>query len=321
MDGGVRRRAGHGTPMNSTFRQLRYFLVLAEELHFGRAARRLNISQPPLSASLRQLEEELGLQLLDRSSRSVRLTPAGKLFASRVAAALGQLDEAWEATREAASGAMGTLRIGFVPSMIFRGLPQMLKGFTERHPKVALELQELNSARQIARLGGTDREGRALDVGFIHACPLPDGMQQKVILDERFVCCVSHTHPLARRRRIALRDLRGETVLVFSRAHAAHYHDRIVGLLRAAEVEPDLSHEVSHWLTILSLVSQGIGVSLVPHCLVRSAFTDVAFLDVAEKDARHETCCIWEARTPSVTRDAFLDQVAAFYGSQVGARR
>lgn len=307
--------------MNFTFRQLRYFLVLAEELHFGRAARRLNISQPPLSASLRQLEEDLGVQLLDRTSRSVRLTPAGKLFAARVSAGLGQLDEAWEVTREAASGTMGTLRIGFVPSMIFRGLPQMLRAFTERHPHIALELQELNSARQIARLAGGDREGRALDVGFIHACPLPTGMAERVILDERFVCCVSHTHRLARRRRIGLRELKGETVLVFSRAYAAHYHDRIVGLLRAAEVEPELSHEVSHWLTVLSLVSQGIGVSLVPQCLVRSGFTDVAFLDVMEKDARHDTCCIWDARADSLTRSAFLEQVGTFYGAQANGRR
>lgn len=305
--------------MSFTFRQLRYFLVLAEELHFGRAARRLHISQPPLSASLRQLEDSLEVQLLDRSSKSVRLTPAGALFAARVSAALGQLDEAREVTREAAGGTMGTLRIGFVPSMIFRGLPQMLKGFTQRHPHIALELQELNSARQIARLAGSDRDGRAIDVGFIHACPLPAGMMEQVILNERFVCCVSHEHRLAGRRRIALKELRGERVLVFSRTYAAHYHDRIVGLLRASGAEPDLSHEVSHWLTVMSLVSQGFGVSLVPHCLTRSGLADVSFIDVVEKDAHHDTCCIWDARAASQARQAFLDQVGSFYTAQ-GAR-
>lgn len=294
--------------MGFTFRQLHYFLVLAEELHFGRAAQKLNMSQPPLSASLRQLEDGLGVQLFERNSRGVRLTPAGVAFVERITPALNQLHEAEQAVRLIAKGTIGTLRIGFVPSMIFRGLPQLLANFRVRNPLIQLELLELNSAEQIERL-----ERCQIDVGFIHASPLPGGIATTSLVDEWFVCCVSRQHRLASRQRISLEELSGETVIVFSREHAAHYHDRIVGLLRDADVEAYHGYNLRHWFTILTLIGQGMGVSLVPQCLARAGIENVVFIELAERRARHQASCIWREVDTSHAQVGFLSMVKDFF--------
>lgn len=280
--------------MAVTFRQLQQFLVLSQELHFGRAAARLNISQPPLSASLKQLEETLGFALMDRSNRSVRLTAAGAVFAEHAARILGQLDAARALAEQQAKGTAGTLAVTFVPSMLFRDLPRSLRRFEEAHPNVRLELHEMNTTRQIEAL----LQGEA-DVGFIHAVPLPPELTSHRIETERLVCCVPRNHRLAARSRISISDMAGEKVLVFSREFAAHYHDRIVGLLRTADVEPYEPYHVQHWLTVLALIAQGMGISLMPLSLSRAPMVDVVFLEIEEPHAEHEIQMIWPKRPRS----------------------
>lgn len=280
--------------MAVTFRQLQQFLVLSQELHFGRAAARLNISQPPLSASLKQLEETLGFALMERSNRSVRLTPAGAVFAEHAARILGQLDAARALAEQQAKGTAGTLSVTFVPSMLFRDLPRSLRRFEEAHPNVQLELHEMNTTRQIEAL----LQGEA-DVGFIHAVPLPPELTSHLIETERLVCCVPRNHRLAARSRISISDMAGEKVLVFSREFAAHYHDRIVGLLRTADVEPYEPYHVQHWLTVLALIAQGMGISLMPVSMSRAPMVDVVFLEIDDPHAEHEIQMIWPKRPRS----------------------
>lgn len=289
--------------MAITFRQLQHFLALAEHLHFGRAARQLNISQPPLSASLRQLEEHLGFQLIERTSKSVRLTPAGAVFAEHAARILGQLQSAQEIAGQTARGTVGTLTVAFVPSMLYRRLPALLKAFQERFPQVDLHLQEMNSTRQIEQL-----LSHKIDVGFVHATPFPDAIATLPLEVERLVCCVPRQHRLAGRSHVSLRELAGERILVFARGFAAHYHDRIVGLLRAAHVEPHLNYHIQHWFTVVALVSQGMGVSIVPRSLSRSHAADVAFIELDEPAAEHQVALAWR-------KDANSDACRAFVAS------
>ncbi|MCC5810159.1 MAG: LysR family transcriptional regulator [Ectothiorhodospiraceae bacterium] len=292
--------------MALTFRQLRYFLVLSEELHFGRAAKRLHISQPPLSASLKQLEDDLGARLLDRSGKQVVLTPAGELFRQQAGRLLNQLGDARDMVRRLGEASAGRLRVGFTPTMLFRKLPDMLAAFRQQYPDVELQLIEHNSAGQLEALA----LGR-IDVGFIHALPLPDSVASLTIAEEPFVCCLPSGHTLAARERIALEELADAPLVMFSRSLAAHYHDRIMSLFRMVGAEPLVRHEVSQWLTIVAMVANGMGVALVPRALVNAGLSGVVFLPLANADIRHRSCCIWQLATGSPLRDALLDCVRA----------
>lgn len=144
-------------------RHLRYFSALADELHFGRAAQRLAISQPPLSVAIRQLEDAVGARLFERNSKEVRLTPAGLALRESARRLLRQVDEMALQARDIAAGTSGRLRVGFVGSMLYRGLPQALRAFQTSHPRVRVSLSEMNSAEQVMELLH-DR----LDLGFVH---------------------------------------------------------------------------------------------------------------------------------------------------------
>src|SRR5256885_186761 len=154
-------------------RQLRYFLVLAEELHFSRAAQRLSISQPPLSVAIRQLEEELGAQLFERTSKEVRLTAAGKHLRVQAQDIMEQAQRVRQDMRAIADGVQGRIRLGFVGSAIYRGLPEALESFRARHPLVRIDMLELNSAEQIAGL-----QQERLDLGLLHATRPAPGLQR-----------------------------------------------------------------------------------------------------------------------------------------------
>jgi DNA-binding transcriptional LysR family regulator len=295
--------------MAPTFRQLQYFVVLSEELNFGRAAHRLNISQPPLSAAIRQLEEDLGARLFTRDSKHVSLTPAGAAFGERARRLLSYLDETLEITRRAAESVAVELRVGFAPSMLFRRLPDFLRAFEARHPTARITLCELNSAMQFdALLRGQ------IDIGFIHGLPLPEGVDSILLMDEPFICCVPAQHRLAQAPFVSLRELAQERFVTFSRPLAPNYHDRIMTLLRGARVEPQIVHEVGHWLTVLALVANGIGIALVPQCLARAKFADVAYLPLDQDYGRHEARCIWlsgqeNADHANEARDLMVDVV------------
>lgn len=290
--------------MALTLRQLRYFLVLAEELHFGRAARRLHISQPPLSASLRQLEEELGVVLLERSSRHVTLTTAGSAFQRQARHLLEQLADTQDLVRRIAGSASGVLRVGFTPAMIFRRLPQALKMLQDSHPGIEVQLLERNSAEQLKAV-----ESGQLDIGFIHSMPLPERISALTIADEAFLCCLPLHHPLASRRSLSIRDLIGEPLVMFNRDLAPHYYDRILSLFRVADLEPTIKHEVSQWLTIVALIAHGMGVSLVPRALAGAMLSSVVFLPLDDMEIRHQSHCIWLAEGEAPNRDLLLDCV------------
>jgi len=166
-------------------RLLRYFITLAQELHFGRAAQRLAISQPPLSVAIKQLEEQLGTQLFERSSKAVRLTPAGEHLLPRAQQLLDQSQQLLSEVRGVANGQVGQLRVGFVASSIYRGLPQALLEMQAKLPQVQLEITELNTSEQVTAVSS----GR-LDVGLIHGHPLPSNLQSRELNKEPFLCCM-----------------------------------------------------------------------------------------------------------------------------------
>lgn len=287
-------------------RHLRYFVVLAEELHFGRAARRLAISQPPLSVAIRQLEESVGARLFERNSKEVHLTPAGEALQASARALLRQAEEAALEARDVSQGSAGRLRIGFVGAMLYRGLPQALRKFQAKHPAVRVTLAELNSGEQIAELLH-DR----LDFGFVHTSRMPAELRHALLVSESFVACVPVGHRLARRRTVPMASLRDEPFVLFSRSASPDYHERILAICADAGFRPEVRHEVRHWLSVVSLVSQGMGVALVPSALHHAALRGAAFRPLDEEVARSEAFCVWRDGPPNAVVQGFLRALQA----------
>lgn len=286
------------------FRHLRYFLALAEELHFGRAAQRLSITQPPLSLNIQQLEASVGARLFERDSKGVRLTAAGLAFRESAQALLAKADEARLLAREIEAGSVGRLRVGFVGSVLFRGLPQWLAAFQANHPRIEVGLSELNSQEQIDALMHDE-----LDLGFVHTQRVPAGLLTALVHSDRFMGCVNAAHALARRRKVSLRQLRDEPFVLFSRKASPDYYTRIVEMCSAQGFQPNVRHEVRHWLSVVSLVSQGMGVSVVPAALERAGMAGVAFRPFTEATLPSQVHGVWKAAIDHPARSRFLDCV------------
>ena len=290
-------------------RHLRYFLTLADELHFGRAAQRLAISQPPLSVAIQQLEAEVGAPLFMRNSRGVQLTAAGQALVPAAQAAIDGAAQALHAARDAASGQVGRLSVGFAGTMLYRGLPQMLRRFQAEHARLQLTLRELSSSEQIVEL-----QHARLDAGFAHVSHAPAGLAAQLVSSQPFVACVPALHALARKRTLPLDALAPEPLALVSRSVSPDYHARIVAACQAAGFTPQPLHEMQHWLSVVSLVSQGLAVALVPAALQQAQLAGAAFVPVKDPHGtlpRYETRCLWNPARDLPALGLFLTAVRA----------
>ena len=246
-------------------RHLRYFIAVAEELHFGRAARRLHLSQPPLSQQIRRLEELLGYPLFVRTSRAVRLTSAGEVFLERAQRTLRKMDEDVEAMRTVGRGEAGTLAVGFIGSGMLTAIPALLGQYRARFPGVNLQLREAYTSGVIGAL----KEG-ALDVGFLRDGGPTDGLEVETLFTEPFLAVLPARHPLAKRSRsIDARELATEPFVFFSPAAGTRAYEKPVSICEAAGFRPRVVQEAPQWLTIMRLVGAGLGVSIGPACTER----------------------------------------------------
>ncbi len=286
-------------------RLLRYFVAVAEELNFTRAARRLHISQPPLSLAMQQLEQQLGARLLLRSSRRVALTEAGRALHREALQLLRRHVEVGELIGRIDAGLRGQVRIGYVGSMLYRGLPGWLHHCRRRYPDVAQILLELNSAEQIDLLARG-----ALDLGFIHANPLPEGLLSQALMSEPFLLCLPATHPRAGAPSLALEGLADDEFIFFSHDLSPSYHETLRTLCLQAGFTPRLHCEARHWLNVLSLVSQGLGVSIVPACLARAGMAGLHFAEFAHAQ-RSVSSLVWSEAYDSRIREQHVAQARA----------
>lgn len=256
-------------------RHLRYFIAVAEELHFGRAAARLHLAQPPLSQQIRALEEELGVRLLARTSRSVALTPAGSAYLTEARAVLARVDEAGRQARRIHLGEAGELCVGYMNPVMDAVLCRALANYRASRPEVALRLRELPTAQQLAEL----RAGR-LDVGFVRlvregrdagkAGGAQDlsGLTTRLVAREPYVLAMPEGHPLAGFETVPLRQVAEQPLILFPRQGMPALHDALLAALRASlgpsGGAPHISQEVSGKYASLALVAAGFGVCLVP---------------------------------------------------------
>ncbi len=262
-------------------RHLRYFIAVAEELHFSRAAERLHIAQPPLSQQIRQLEEWIGHPLFLRTSRSVRLTPAGKELLLRVSQTMRKLESDIRNTRQVGRGETGTLAIGFVGSSILTSLPNLLNHYRKQYPDVKLRLQEFYTSTLVEAL-----QDGTMDVGFLRDPEEVEGLHMERMLAEPFIAILPSSHRLARKKSIAIPSLRGEPFVLFSRSCGEGAWAKTVGMCEQHGFLPKIVQEGPHWLTLLRLVGAGIGVTLAPKCVGEIATGNVACLSIQNSIAR-----------------------------------
>ena len=286
------------------FRHLRYFLVLAEELHFGRAARRLSMSQPPLSLNIQQLEASVGARLFTRSSKQVMLTAAGLAFVPAARALLEQAAQAARLAHDVGQGMAGNLSIGFAGTMLYSGLPDILAQFQVQHPQVRLLLKELSSSEQMIELAH-DR----LDIGFVHTTHVPAELSQILVSSQALVGCLPAGHRLAGQATLSLEALQGEPFAVVSRTVSPDYHERILNICADAGFYPEIRYELRHWLSVVSLVSQSMGVALVPAALSRSAMAGTAFVPLDKTTMPYDTHCLWKTVRDESALAAFVAAV------------
>jgi DNA-binding transcriptional LysR family regulator len=288
-------------------RQLRYFVAVAEELHFRRAAERLHISQPPLSQQIRALEEELGFTLLLRTRRRVELTPAGAAFLRDARALLGELDGAVATARRIDAGQAGRLRINFVGSALLSIVPGTVERFRRSRPGVELELRERPTVDQLRAV----RAGVA-DVALVRP-PIEgdDELRVQTVLRERTVAALPAGHPLAALSRVPLRRLAAEPLVLFPREQAPGYHDLLIdSLAGAGGAIPRVIQYAPEMLTIIGLVAAGTGVSLVPESVQRLALDGVTYRPVSGAP-RSELVAITRAGDHAAVVRAFVAEASA----------
>jgi len=287
-------------------RHLRYFLAVAEELHFHRAAARLHISQPPLSQQIRALERELGVTLLERNRRRVTLTAAGESFRDDARSLLAAVERASERARDVARGSIGRLSIGFVGSAMFSPtLPDILREFRTEHPDVELVLRELPTVAQLNALVRGE-----LDIGVIRGpmaeTEIDPQLELLTIQRENLIAALPSDHPLASRRRLRPESLRGETFVILERRDAPGLFASLASAMGEAGGVPDDVLEVAEMQTIIGLVGSGLGVSLVPASVGETDRPGVTFRPLADRSPQIELALAWAKDAHSPARDAFL---------------
>jgi DNA-binding transcriptional LysR family regulator len=279
-------------------RLLRSFQVLAEQEHFGRAARALHLSQPALSKQVQQLEEEVGAPLFVRGRQGARLTPVGRLFRDEVAPLLRHADQVLERGRRAARGELGLLRLGF--GVATRQLvPRLVSRFRRAHPSVHVTLQDMSSPDQLEAL-----EGGTLDVGFVRL-PVERQLLHVPVVEDRLVLAV----PESRRADLAGRmdaRLEGEPFVELGASRSPSFHAHVLRVCAAYGFRPRVAQSATEFFTVLALVAAGMGLAIVPSTVTVPRVEGVAYLPLVVPEARWRVGAAWTSGARSPARDAFL---------------
>jgi len=288
-------------------RHLRYFVAVAEELHFGRAALRLHLAQPPLSQQIQKLEGIVGHPLLLRTSRAVKLTAAGEVFLDRARRTLRTVEQDLTEVRSVGRGEIGSLRVGFIGSGMLTPLPAMLGRYREKNPKADLELREATSSQIMQSL----LDG-AVDVGFLRdGGPLP-GLEVETLFSEPFVAVLPASHPLARRKTLSAAALRDDPFVLFPQAAGGLAYDKTVSICEVHGFRPNIVQEAPQWLTVMRLVGAGLGVSLAPGCVERIAAPDAVCVRISRARVRSDIELAWRSGEDRAIVTAFRQLAREF---------
>lgn len=285
-------------------RHLRYFVAVAEELHFGRAAQRLGMAQPPLSQQIQRLEQIIGARLFERTSRRVQLTDAGNALLPDARRLLAGAAAALLAARRAGRGEQGELRVAFAATVMFLALPEIIRAFRDRFPGVHLDLREMPTGPQLAGIKAGE-----IDIGFVRE-PEPDPELEIVtVMREPLRIAVPKGHPLASRATISVRHLADEPFVLFPAELAPGLHAQVMALCRAAGFTPRVVEESRELYTSVSLVEAGIGVSILPASVEKLGWRGVRYRAIPSASAETRIAAAWRKDRGRPVVEAFMGVV------------
>ncbi|NWQ42564.1 LysR family transcriptional regulator [Bacillus sp. EB106-08-02-XG196] len=283
------------------FRHIQYFVAVAEELHFGRAAKRLNMSQPPLSQQIAQLEKELGVELFYRTKRSTELTPAGKFFLEQSYDIMNKLDRTIMDVRKIHQGEKGQLIIGYT-GFLNKLILNLIRTYRSRYPKVEVVLQFLSSVNQFQYL-----YDNKIKLGFV--CPPIDSsiLNSRLVGYAPFVAALPSSHPLAMDTSpLDIKELKNEPFVMTHRKNEPGYYDTIISICNRAGFSPNVIQEAEGIFTILTLISTGLGVSLVTNMALDYGNPGVVFRPLIDDTATMDLSLAWRKNEDSPLVDTFL---------------
>jgi DNA-binding transcriptional LysR family regulator len=288
-------------PSSMELRQLRYFVSVAEELHFGHAARRLRIAQPALSRQIQALERELEVMLLFRNRRRVQVTPAGQVFLERCRLLLARAEDAIVAAQRVSEGASGSLKLGFVGSATYDAIPSILRSFHQIAPQVELTLSEMTVHGQLEALAE-----KRIDLGFLRLPPRTEGLVFRTVSREALLIALPSSHPLAQLPLLRLSSLAGQPFVLYPDHPRPSWTEFIIGLCQQAGFRPTIAQRTVEIQTMLSLVAAGMGVSIVPACVSNIPRKDVVYRRLTGVRARTELLAAYRAEDTSPVLRSFL---------------
>jgi DNA-binding transcriptional LysR family regulator len=282
--------------------QLRYFAVLAKELHFGRAAERLGITQPPLSAAIKALEEELDVRLLLRDSKHVRLTSAGAAFLAEIEQILDRIARASETARAVEEGVRGRIDVAISSgSLFYRELPRIFERYRAVAPGVDLSLREMAGAEQSnAILQGL------VHAGFANASHVMPRLECLRLADDAFAICLPAAHPLADAPALTMAQLVDEAFVMFARDVAPANYDNVIAVFNRSGLHPRTIHATRTWQTIVAMVANGMGIALVPSTLARAGTEGVRFVPLDDPYALSPALLAWDPTNKSAALKEFV---------------
>ena len=284
--------------------QLSCFVAVAEELHFGRAAERLCMTQPPLSRQIQLLEHSLGVRLLERTSRVVRLTAAGRVFLTDATRLLNLAEQAAVSAQRTNRGEIGRVIVGFTTVIGFDLMPGMIVSAQRKLPDVDIVLKEMMVMDQFKAL-----ESNAIDVGFLYPLASRLSLKYQTISRDSMMVVLPLGHPLASRDTIALSDLNDLPFIMYS---SQFFHDFVSGLLLASGVMPRFVQYLEQVPSVVNLVRTGMGVSIVPATVSRLHFGDVVFKPISQRNAVAERRMVWRADNQNPALDTFRRFVSEY---------
>jgi len=286
------------------YRHIRYFLAVASELHFRRAAEKLFISQPALSRQIKEMEALLGYPVLDRHNRKVNLTPAGALLQTEFSQHLDSLNHSILRAKQLHQGDIGELRLGYVGSAMQQIIPNLLETYQRQYPEISFSLKEMENQNQLEALLSYQ-----IDVGFVRLDKVPDGIERWIVLDEPFCLVLPAEHEMTRKKFKHLSQLRAAPYILFDPDYSPSYYDKVMHLFEESGFSPKVSHNTIHASSIYKLVEKGFGLSIVPVSLKSENLKGVKFIDLDNIAQRTQLSAIWNRDNKKATLRTFKEEI------------
>ncbi|MCO6500423.1 MAG: LysR family transcriptional regulator [Vicingus serpentipes] len=288
------------------FRHLRYFLAVAEKLHYRKAADSLYISQPGLSRQIKQLEDNLNIQLFKRHNRKVELTTAGQYLQKEITLLFKELGNKIHQAKLLEKGIVGNLRFGYVGSAMQEVIPQLLLKIESKYPNLIFDLKEMNNPKQIESLLNED-----IDVGFVRMDKVPKGLSIKPILEETFSLVLPKNHKINEGNFTNLKQLKNERFILFDATYSQSYYEKMMQLFDDSGFTPITSHNTVHASSIYSLVENNLGVSIVPTSLKKGYDKNVKFIELKNIKQKTTLSIVWNSKNKTPVLENVLKLISA----------